>query len=193
MAGRSGSIAGSSWALDYIPTRKSVERWKVLNDDYSRDPTDFFGIDTVVSLLELPPTAKVLQIACNWGLYLHYLKMERGMSNIIGVDRNQCAVKYAQEFGIPVIEADVRDFLEKEPQESYDLVISDHFLCSFYLHGSQPIVDISRKIHRVLKPGGVLISDIESPDIIAEVLPNRFNFKSYDKYDFVTLSVFEKD
>jgi len=91
----------------------------------------------------------LLDFGCNDGLFLRNLPAKRR----IGVEVNRYALeacsKLIAEIGIPI---DLHESLETVPENSVDVVISNHVL----EHVTNPL-EILRQVRRVLRPGGTFI------------------------------------
>lgn len=135
---------------------------------------------------------KILQIACNWAPYLHYLG-KKFSARTYGIDADIDAVRFALTYGksnLIVGSASSLPF----PKNSFDLVISYNFLDISYLvqlNGPR-IAGVATEIVlgeacRVLKPGGKLFSHFEFEDRDDKSLQDtlsRINFSAWDKIYF---------
>jgi SAM-dependent methyltransferase len=107
----------------------------------------------------------ILQLACNFGPFLHFLKQQEG-ATVFGVDTAVAAGQYAQEHGVNVLKASAAALPFRDG--SFDLVVSSNFLCPFYMnaikaYGQDPIIQpVMREVERTLKPGGLFFSQFES-------------------------------
>jgi SAM-dependent methyltransferase len=130
--------------------------------DLMRNMIEYVAIDITLKLLYSNLKGlNVLQLACNYGPYLHFLKHEEGI-RVFGVDIAQAAAKYANENGIDVIRASAMALPFRS--DEFDVVFSKNFLSSGYLRRlshEDLIIPAAKEIHRVLKPGGIYLSDYE--------------------------------
>jgi SAM-dependent methyltransferase len=108
------------------------------------------------------PKLKLLDIGCNYGAYLYYLKEKFGM-DVSGVDIDKGAVEYAIAAGLNIVKGDARALPFQN--NSFDLVISNcfhddnAFIVGKTLRESDFQYVTLREIHRVLKKGGSYISE----------------------------------
>ncbi|MCD8539899.1 MAG: class I SAM-dependent methyltransferase [Leadbetterella sp.] len=96
---------------------------------------------------------RVLDAGCGTGGLLTRLRAE-GLSNIEGFDFNEHAVEFSKSRGLPVSQKDITDF--EYPPASFDVVVSDDVLYQF---DDPELLNALRCIHRVLKPGGIFITN----------------------------------
>ncbi|MBU1026471.1 MAG: class I SAM-dependent methyltransferase [Candidatus Margulisbacteria bacterium] len=139
-------------------------------DDLTRQPSEYAPIDTVLTLFhETIEGLRILQLGCNYGPYLHYLKHEKG-GNVSGIDVSRAAVLYAQEHGLDVREA----YTSASPFEGseFDVVISKNLLNLQYLshilgyrRASNEILATLKEVYFVLKSGGIFISMLEDTEL----------------------------
>lgn len=162
--------------------------------DYHVLPYNFVNIEVARRLIfEDKKDLAGLQIASNYGPYLHFLKHDMGIQRVIGIDVNPYAVKYGGEIGSPVIFGDARHFPVRD--NSCDLIISNNFLDTLYPY-SVPGQIIVEQAAKALKPGGVFISDLEGERwaFINSGLftQNRFSEEVLTRYRFLeNLHVFQ--
>ena len=98
-------------------------------------------------------TLRVLDAGCGTGGLLTRLASE-GIRELEGFDFNEHAVAFSQSRGLPVSRKNIADF--DLPAESFDVVVSDDVL--YQLEDAELLAAL-RCIHRVLKPGGIFISN----------------------------------
>jgi len=137
---------------------QSVDIWQ--RSDFMVQPAHYVFIEMLRQLL-LPNFEKLkgVHIAAIYGLYLLYLKDACGVSNTLGVDISQFNTRVAAEVGAPVIRADAMQLPVAD--QSLDFVISFHLMELGYMK-LDSIDAILGEINRVLKPGGIFLSELES-------------------------------
>jgi len=104
----------------------------------------------------LVPGMKLLDLACGDGLDLVYYKTLG--ANIFGLDASEELVKIARNKNL---DADIRvGFFEKIPfdNEQFDIVLS-----KYAIQTSKDMNPVFSEIHRVLKPGGVMMYLVTHP------------------------------
>ena len=124
---------------------------------------------------------KILQIACNWGPYIHYLENVHG-AEAFGIDIDNLAIEHAGTYGnVNVAFANAAHLPFKEG--TFDVVLSSHFLEFIYLRDRKKISDVSPMISdvlsetkRVLKPGGSFFSHNENiaPSLLSQFDPSNW-------------------
>jgi SAM-dependent methyltransferase len=137
--------------------------------DYDTQPIFFADIHAAVTRcfgLNALKGKNVLQLAANWGPYMHFLHYNYD-ANTFGIDKNTVAVAYAKKAGLNFINGDASkmDFF---PDRFFNLVISLNFLDPEYLQlfynektTASFMENALREVHRVLKRGGLFISQDE--------------------------------
>jgi 2-polyprenyl-3-methyl-5-hydroxy-6-metoxy-1,4-benzoquinol methylase len=142
--------------------------------DYNTDPIIFAGIHAAISEfigLDALKGKNVLQIAPNWGPYMHFLRNKYG-ANTFGIDKNEAAVEYAKKGGLNFIVGDASN-MDSYHDDSFDIAVSYNFLDSAYMSmlfhekTTQFMGKILTEVHRVLKPGGYFFSLDEAIETIA--------------------------
>jgi 2-polyprenyl-3-methyl-5-hydroxy-6-metoxy-1,4-benzoquinol methylase len=108
-----------------------------------------------------PPLAKVgsaLDIGCSSGDYLAYLQTLGW--EVYGIELDEEAARYAREhFGIPVSVGTAERALSAFPDESLDVVTMWHVLEHLFDPSS-----VLAQVHRVLRPGGILMLEMPNSD-----------------------------
>lgn len=92
----------------------------------------------------------ILDLGCGTGLCGHYF--QDAVRSLVGVDLAQGMIAEAEKRGIysRLVCGDVLEFLEREPEDCYDIVVAaDVFIYIGELGG------IFRHVHRLLRPGGI--------------------------------------
>jgi 2-polyprenyl-3-methyl-5-hydroxy-6-metoxy-1,4-benzoquinol methylase len=112
----------------------------------------------------------VLDIGCGLGEVISVFK-EKGW-DVTGIEFNKFAAEYASEtFGVNIINKSIFDINETEKKE-YDLVMLWGVLEHFY----DP-KKVLKKIHTLLKPGGILLLEVPSSDsLLVRFVENTSNF-----------------
>jgi len=143
-------------------------------DNFHKTPHLYSTIEITLQLIfgEGMKNIQGVQLASNYGPFLFYLREQKGITGLTGIDISHAAVQYASENGIPVAMADARKLPFQD--SSQDVVISAFFLNPAYLMllapingyrwrggGSAFLLDVLKEAYRVLKPGGCLISLLE--------------------------------
>ncbi len=91
----------------------------------------------------------VLDIGSSYPLFLHYVKKEHGINDVLGIDRIDQTLPYAAELGVSAAQADflAHDFKGK----TFDMVTMIHTL-GYFRDPRTPVL----KLKSLLNPGGVL-------------------------------------
>ena len=106
--------------------------------------------------------AKILDLGCGHGAILYFAK-EMGYTNLTGIDCSDDQVAIAYEFGLEAIvrKDDMRLFLQKEPNESYDMIISFDTLEHF---SKQEIFDFGKRVNKALNKNGVWLIHVPNAE-----------------------------
>lgn len=110
-------------------------------------------------LKEAKINAGVLDVGCGRGEWLQLLHAEGIEAH--GVDRNRIFVEACHSAGLNVVEDDALIYLRKQPDASLSAVSAIHFVEHVPFETLIAVVD---EIHRVLKPGGLLITETPNPE-----------------------------
>jgi len=171
--------------------------------DYRLQPLLFWEINTaVLKFVGIRGLSgkKVLQVAPNWGPYMHYLKHEHG-AVVSGVDNNKIAVEYAKLGGLDFILGDAAkmDFFK---DDSFDLVVSRNFLESGYLsifcfnkyyRDANPFMkNVIKEIHRILRPGGLFFSQTEELGALGSACGMFSSFSRLELSRFDSVEILQK-
>lgn len=139
--------------------------------NYLKQPLEYLGVDVVVRLL-FGDSRQVrgLQLASNYGPYLHYLQTSQPGQKMLGIDIDPLAVQYAHAIGVNVFRANATKlpFVEN----AFDLAFSHNFLIFNYKEWLEHIrpegqntepfsARILSEVYRILKPGGIFVSSQE--------------------------------
>jgi hypothetical protein len=145
--------------------------------DYITQPYLFAAIHVAISKfhgLNALRDKNVLQIAPNWGPYMHFLHNRYG-ANTYGVDTNYIAVDYAQQGKLKDFRLGDVSKMDFFRDNFFDLVISLNFLDPSYLQifcneKAGPFMEkVLTEVHRVLKPGKFFISQEEEIESLSSV------------------------
>jgi SAM-dependent methyltransferase len=108
----------------------------------------------VLQALDLPPHARVLDLACGNGRHLKALRLA-GL-DAVGVDLSAALLRQAREHDLPVARADMRRL--PLPAAHFDAVVN--LFTSFgYFQDEQDNAVVLHEVARVLRPGGRLLMD----------------------------------
>lgn len=95
---------------------------------------------------------RVLDLGCGDGDFLALLA-ERGIE-AVGVDSDEKTLQAALAQGLPVVKADVFDYLADTPAERFDGIFCAHLVEHLPYH---LVIKLVQEAHRVLQPGGVIV------------------------------------
>jgi len=104
-------------------------------------------------------SAEVVDLACGHGKLLHYLR-DRGYARVCGVDRSPEQVRIARQVGLPVVEADVLDYLGQQ-EGRFDLITAFDLVEHFRKEEVLAFLDLCRG---ALRPGGRLVLQTPNAD-----------------------------
>ncbi len=103
------------------------------------------------------PTTRIVDLGCGSGTVLRVLA-EGGYRSLVGVDVSQEQATLARNLpGVTVHTVDLREFLARASDSSYDVVIAFDVLEHFT---RDELLSVLLSIHRVLRPGGRLIAHV---------------------------------
>jgi len=97
-------------------------------------------------------SARILDAGCGIGHFLHYANSQ-GYSNITGVDVSTENINYCRNKGFKVIQEDLFQFLEQNPN-SFDLIVFNDVIEHFK---KDEIITILEAMHHTLTSNGRLI------------------------------------
>jgi SAM-dependent methyltransferase len=119
---------------------------------------------------------RTLDAGCSDGLYLKSLSPDS-----VGIEQIPELAKVARERGHVVIEGDVETEVRILEKESFDAVLLSHVM----EHVKRPI-DLLEEIHRILRPGGVLILGLPTEKNIFRNVLKMDYFAGTHIYSFTT-------
>ena len=97
----------------------------------------------------------ILDAGCGTGGLLSYLQ-EQGFEQLQGFDFSTDAVAFSKQRGLNVIQQDLSQLAEYEPQKQFDVIICNDVFTYF---SDETIVQILQAIRAKLKPNGLFISN----------------------------------
>lgn len=111
-------------------------------------------------LLPAHPAAKVLDVGCGMGHFLHFLR-ERGYWNCVGIDVSPDQIAFCRAHGLENVElvGDLFQYLEAHAN-SFDLVVMNDVIEHF---NKDEIIRLLLLVKRTLKPHGRLV--VRTPNI----------------------------
>lgn len=149
---------------------KEHKRYRaVLYADYSNhfgegyvgdERTHFGGCEQRYSMEGIPQDARIGDLGCGRGGWLHWLK-SKGYRNLVGIERATSELAAASTEGIEFVNADLLEGFGRE--EEYDLL---HAKDVFEHMDKDEAVDFLSNCHNCLKPGGrvwILTYNAQSP------------------------------
>ncbi len=166
--------------------------------DYETGTISFANIHTAISSvygLNKLKGKNVLQLAANWGPYMHFLHYNYD-AKTYGIDKNIVAVEYAKKGDLNFYSGDASkmDFFH---DRFFDLVISLNFLDPEYLQlfckeTTRSFMEKAlTEVHRVLKCGGLFFSEDEEIENLNPVKLFR-NFRSIEFSPSKTVNILKK-
>ncbi len=144
----------------YRATGYEAENPEGLNDNLIESYRAELGI-----LLPSDKKTRILDLGCGSGFLVQFLIRE-GYGNVLGVDISKEQVEFAKGQGLPVVQADVFDFLKAN--KNFDLIIATDVL--EHLNKNE-IVQFLRAIHDALRPlGSVIIRTVNASSVYGMTL-----------------------
>lgn len=130
-------------------------------------------VEQVLALAGLEPPLQVLDMPC--GVGRHTLELARLGCSVTAVDRTAFYLKQVRgkmhdaELEVDVIEADMRKF---QQQAVFDLAIN--LATSFgYFENADDDLKVLRNFYESLRPGGTLVMDMASKEVLARIFTPR--------------------
>lgn len=164
--------------------KRARKKWweEFFNDDYFRtvplpQPKTILAESSfIIERLGLPPGAAILDVGC--GLGLHAIELTRAGYNVVGLDLSlpmlSRAADEAQDQGLKI------NFLQTDMREMAFESMFDAVYCwgtTFgYFDDDQNRLVVER-LHRALKPGGLLLLDVVNRDYVTRSVPNSAWFQ----------------
>jgi len=107
----------------------------------------------------------VLDLGCGYGWHCKYAA-DHGAGSVLGIDQSEMMIAEAKKRNdAPGITYRVCSLQEYDyPKESFDLAVSN-----LVLHYVEDLDAVYRRIHEILRPGGVFLMNIEHPTFTAGV------------------------
>ncbi len=110
---------------------------------------------------------RLLDVGSGLGAFLRFAR-DRGGLDVRGVDFSERCVAYARE--IHGLEVDQGELVAQQyAAGSFDAVTAWHYLEHVY----DPLAEL-REMHRVMKPGGVLMLETPTNDVLARLFRSRW-------------------
>ncbi len=132
--------------------------------------------DLVVALLDLPPQARVLDLACGQGR--HAVPLRRAGLQVVGLDLSAVLLEAARgrDPGLPLLRADMRAIPLAD--SSVDGVVS--LFNSFgYFDSDEEDLGVLREVARVLRPGGTFVHEVHHRDALVRDWEPRTTHPQY--------------
>jgi SAM-dependent methyltransferase len=130
-------------------------------------------ITRLISLLNLEPGAKVLDLCC--GVGRHSIELAKKGFPVTGVDRTKSYITQAKlkskqaKLAISFIQADMREFCQPK---SFDAVIN-MFTAFGYFENPNDDKRVVKKVYQSLKPGGSFLLELMGKEILARIFLDR--------------------
>ena len=122
-------------------------------------PTIQKSVEWICKYMQNVEGKRLLDLGCGPGIYAEML-CDRGFS-VTGIDFSKRSIEYAQNRAKETkrnIEYRYQNYLEIDYENEYDVVILIY--CDFGVLSPQDRGILLKKIHKALKPGGILILDV---------------------------------
>jgi len=98
--------------------------------------------------------ARILEIGCGYGVWLHWLK-QRGYRRLEGIDRSPEQVEAAHSLGLDCVkQGDIQAHLADCEPASHDVVLAFDVLEHL---GKEEALELADQVFRALRPGGMFI------------------------------------
>ena len=163
-----------------LPSRAVEANWSdnFFDDDYvstldlPNSKRTRLEVDFIVSQLDLKPDQKVLDVGCSDGR--HAVGLAQKKCQVMGIDTSipflLIANQMAEEMGVAAtfVKKDMREYTPEEPQ--------DALICyggTFGYFTDEENLDLLRRFHAWLVPGGRFLLEVMHRDYIVSQLPLR--------------------
>lgn len=164
--------------------KRGRKKWweEFFNDDYFRtvplpQPRTILAESSfIVERLRLPPGSTILDVGC--GLGLHAIELTRAGYNVVGLDLSlpmlSRAADEAQDQGLKInfLQADMRELAF---ESMFDAVYCWGTTFGYFDDDQNRLV--VERLHRALKPGGLLLLDVVNRDYVTRSVPNSAWFQ----------------
>ena len=127
-------------------------------------------------LLPVDKNARILDIGCGWGYFLHYLG-KNGYSNISGIDSRHHAVRLdfiRKNITKDVIGIDRVESYLNEHKNEYDLIVLQQVI---YYFRREDLTGIMQAIKDSLKPGGILIVETFNGSLMTSCFVQNWDYE----------------
>lgn len=140
--------------LDYYQFQAQARGIRSLDDvvQHARNTAHVYD-QIVLRWLPSDRSRPIAELGCGHGAFLWWLK-ERGFSRVAGVDASGPQVALARQVGVPVEQADINQWLARQPEASLAALIGIDLIEHLAKDDFMTLLQHSR---RVLEPGGRLI------------------------------------
>lgn len=178
-----GKTQDEFWDNEHISKMMLMAHLNPNWDAASRKPET---IDTtcsyIIETLKLNNNEKVLDLGCGPGLYSSRLS-GHGL-NVVGIDYSKRSLNYAKEqaeLGNKPIEYLNMNYLDIDYDNEFDLAMIIY--CDFGVLSEDLRIELLKKIHKSLKPGGHFVFDVWSTSY-DELTAEYKNWNIYEKQGF---------
>jgi SAM-dependent methyltransferase len=126
-------------------------------------------IDSILSLLEIEPGARILDLPC--GVGRHSLELARRGFRVTGVDRTQaylslaCEKAAAEGLELEFVQADMREFVRPS---RFDAAINLYTSFGYFKDQAED-KRVAANLGRSLKPGGTLVMEMMGKEVLARI------------------------
>jgi len=106
--------------------------------------------------------ARVLDIGCGWGSVLDRLTRVHGVGRAVGLTLSEAQLKHIEEQRLPNVEVRLESWMDHQPDEPYDAIISigalEHFVRPETSSEDRVAIyrDFFRRCREMLRPGGLM-------------------------------------
>ena len=130
-------------------------------------------VDHLLDLVQLTPDARILDMPCGTGR--HLLELARRGFTVTGMDRTKPFLAEARRIaddeglGIRLIESDMRCLAH---EKSFDLILNLYTSFGYFVDPADDLT-VLRRMHAALAPGGRLVMETMSKEILARIFQER--------------------